>query len=326
MRVRPTRAQVEGVRRSAQKLARRTVSVSYRSIVVPLLGRAETAHALDLACRLAGARGSTVLLVAPLIVPNELPLDAHFDDEVAELERQLAEAAEIAKAHGVGAKPRVIRTRAGALGRELAAFAHDYRAQLLVVGAPVESRRGFRRPFPQDVFTIVRDAPCRVLIVSGRVVPAAGEAFVLRRILVPVKLGPIGTEMLMSAIRLAAEQNATVEVLCVLPVPLDVPVDTELPELEERAAAALAEAALLGAGQGVEVLGHIVRARSIGSAIADVARETHADLIVLGSSPRWRREPRFFSPTVEYVLRHAPTEVMVVAFPEGALGATLGPR
>jgi nucleotide-binding universal stress UspA family protein len=40
---------------------------------------------------------------------------------------------------------------------------------------------------------------------------------------------------------------------------------------------------------------------------------------VLGSSPRWRRQSRFFSPTVEYVLKRAPCEVLIVAFPLGAI-------
>jgi nucleotide-binding universal stress UspA family protein len=40
---------------------------------------------------------------------------------------------------------------------------------------------------------------------------------------------------------------------------------------------------------------------------------------VVGSAPRWRRQSRFFSPTVEYVLRKAPCEVLVVAFPEGVM-------
>jgi basic amino acid/polyamine antiporter, APA family len=39
----------------------------------------------------------------------------------------------------------------------------------------------------------------------------------------------------------------------------------------------------------------------------------------MGSSPRWRRQSRFFSPTVEYVLRKAPSEVLIVAFPQGVL-------
>ena len=48
-------------------------------------------------------------------------------------------------------------------------------------------------------------------------------------------------------------------------------------------------------------------------------RETDTDLIVLGSSPRWRRQSRFFSPTVDYVLRRAPCEVLIVAFPQAVL-------
>jgi nucleotide-binding universal stress UspA family protein len=60
-----------------------------------------------------------------------------------------------------------------------------------------------------------------------------------------------------------------------------------------------------------------VRARSIGRAIVDEAATRQADVVVLGSSPRWRRQSRFFSPTVDYVLRHAPCEVLVVAFPDG---------
>ena len=39
--------------------------------------------------------------------------------------------------------------------------------------------------------------------------------------------------------------------------------------------------------------------------------------IVLGSSAPWRRQSRFYSPTVDFVLRNAPCEVLVVAFPDG---------
>ena len=60
-----------------------------------------------------------------------------------------------------------------------------------------------------------------------------------------------------------------------------------------------------------------VHARSIGHAIVDEAERRRVDLNVLGSSPRWRRQSRFFSPTVDHVLKHAHCEVLVVAFPEG---------
>jgi basic amino acid/polyamine antiporter, APA family len=139
------------------------------------------------------------------------------------------------------------------------------------------------------------------------------------KILVPMKLGEIGEEMVATAVKLAQERGAAVVALHVIRVPLDQPLDAELRGEEERAAASLAEASALGADLGVAVEGRSIRARSIGEAIVKAAEETGADLIVLGSAPKWRRQSRFFSPTVDYVLRRAPAEVLVVAFPQGVL-------
>jgi APA family basic amino acid/polyamine antiporter len=139
------------------------------------------------------------------------------------------------------------------------------------------------------------------------------------KILVPMKLGEIGEEMIATAVKLAQERGAEVVALHVIRVPLDKPLDAELVDEEERAAASLAEAAVLGDDNGVKVEGRSMRARAIGEAIVQAAEETGADLIVVGSSPRWRRQSRFFSPTVDYVLRKAPAEVLVVAFPQGVL-------
>ncbi len=139
------------------------------------------------------------------------------------------------------------------------------------------------------------------------------------KILVPMKLGDIGEEMVATAVKLAQERGAAVVALHVIRVPLDQPLDAELHDQEERAAASLAEASALGSDLGVEVEVHSIRARSIGEAIVKATEDTGADLIVLGSSPRWRRQSRFFSPTVDYVLRNAPAEVLVVAFPQGVL-------
>jgi nucleotide-binding universal stress UspA family protein len=134
-----------------------------------------------------------------------------------------------------------------------------------------------------------------------------------------MKLGEIGEEMVATAVRLAQDGDAIVEALFVIKVPLDKPLDADLFDLDEQAAASLAEATALGADHGVEIDGRIVRARSIGDAILEVAQETGSDLIILGSAPRWRRQSRFFSPTVEYVLRKSPAEVLIVAFPRGSL-------
>jgi basic amino acid/polyamine antiporter, APA family len=158
----------------------------------------------------------------------------------------------------------------------------------------------------------------------GRVTPAEGqldaaEEGAWERILVPLKIGAIGEEVLATAIRLAEERGSTVRVLHVIRVPLDLPFDASMHEAEEQAEASIGEAKLLAAEHDVAVAGEIVRARALGEAILGKAREWDADLIVMGSAPRWRRQSRFFSPTVDYVLRRAPCEVMVIAYPQAVL-------
>ena len=160
--------------------------------------------------------------------------------------------------------------------------------------------------------------------VLGRVTPAAGDLVpelegVYERILVPMKIGLIGEEVLGTALRLAEEQRCSVLALHVIRVPMDKPFDAEMIDAEEQAQASLAEAKLLAADAGVPIGAEIVRARSIGGAIVEEALENRVDLIVMGSAPRWRRQSRFFSPTVDYVLRKAPCEVMVIAYPQGVL-------
>ena len=148
-------------------------------------------------------------------------------------------------------------------------------------------------------------------------VPAEEGAY--DRILVPMKLGLIGEEVLATAIKLAEEHGGTIRAVHVIRVPMSLPLEAELLEEEERAGASLVDARLLAREHGVDLERQTVRARSIGHAIVDEAKEWGADLIVLGSAPRWRRQSRFFSPTVDYVLRQAPCEVMVIAYPQGVL-------
>ncbi len=176
--------------------------------------------------------------------------------------------------------------------------------------------------FGAAIFVSVRLAGGEALLER---VPAAvpdlvpAEEGVYGRILVPMKLGPIGEEVLATAIRLAEEQGSTISALHVIRVPLDKSLEAELLEEEERAGASLVEARMLAREHGVELERRIVRSRAIGSAIVAEAERGGADLIVLGSAPRWRRQSRFFSPTVDYVLRKAACEVMVIAYPQGVL-------
>jgi len=168
------------------------------------------------------------------------------------------------------------------------------------------------------VFVLVRRRSRRGLlehVTPLNMLPAGAE---FSRILVPMKLGDIGEEMVATAIALAMERDAAIEAITVVRVPRKYDLEGELPtEVAARVDSSLEEARALGIDHGVEVHADVVRARSIGHAIVDEAIRRDADLIVLGSSPRWRRQSRFFSPTVDFVLRKAPCEVLVVAFPDG---------
>jgi APA family basic amino acid/polyamine antiporter len=138
------------------------------------------------------------------------------------------------------------------------------------------------------------------------------------RILVPMKLGDIGEEMVATAIALAKDGGAAIDAITVVRVPRQFELEGDLPQdVAARVAASIDEVHALGADYGIEVRGEVVRARSIGHAIVEEAERRGSDLIVLGSAARWRRQSRFFSPTVDFVLRHAPCEVLVVAFPDG---------
>ncbi len=167
------------------------------------------------------------------------------------------------------------------------------------------------------IFVVVRRAGRHGLlehVAPVATLPAGAE---FGRILVPLKLGDIGEEMVATAIALAKERALEIEAVTVVRVPRKYPLEGPLPsDIAAQVDAALDEARLLGEEHGVEVRTGVLRARSIGHAIVDEARSRGADLVVMGSSARWRRQSRFFSPTVDFVLRRAPCEVLVVAFPE----------
>ena len=99
-------------------------------------------------------------------------------------------------------------------------------------------------------------------------------------------------------------------------VPLDQALEAELDDQEE----ARGRLARRGARCSAPTTASTCRSRPSAPArsatrSSSEAQRRGADLIVVGSAPRWRRQSRFFSPTVDYVLRKAPCEVLVVAFP-----------
>jgi basic amino acid/polyamine antiporter, APA family len=141
-----------------------------------------------------------------------------------------------------------------------------------------------------------------------------GKAIALeyRNILVPVKPGRASEEAIDVACRLAADRGAALAAVSVVVVPLELPIESRLEEEEHRAYEALDAAAAIAELYGVTATERLLRARHAGRAIVDEAVRRHSEIIVMGS-PRATRGGGVFSDTVDFVLKHAPCRVMVVA-------------
>jgi basic amino acid/polyamine antiporter, APA family len=148
--------------------------------------------------------------------------------------------------------------------------------------------------------------------IKAPVIIGPGAALEYRNILVPVKPGRESEEAIDFAARLATERRASIVALAVIVVPLELPVDSEATEEEKRADEALDAAAAIGELYGVDVTERLVRARSAGRAIVDEAGRRNSEIIVMGA-PRSERRGGVFSDTVDFVLKHAPSRVMVAA-------------
>jgi APA family basic amino acid/polyamine antiporter len=138
-----------------------------------------------------------------------------------------------------------------------------------------------------------------------------------RSIVVPVIRSAGTEEALVAAARLAAERSAVIEIIAVVEVPLDLPLDARVPELEERADELLDNAQAVGESYGVRVIPRLARARSAGVAIVEEATRRGSEIVVMGAPRKERLRARgvgvALGGTVDFVLRNAPCRVMVVA-------------
>ena len=111
-----------------------SLTVEYRTIVVPVKRTGESEEALVAAARLAAERGATVAIVHVIEVPLSLPLDAKLPEEQDDAEALLDDAQALVESYGVRAVTRLLRARR--------AGPRDRRG-----GPPPERRaRGARRP------------------------------------------------------------------------------------------------------------------------------------------------------------------------------------
>jgi APA family basic amino acid/polyamine antiporter len=157
--------------------------------------------------------------------------------------------------------------------------------------------------------------------VRAPVVIGPAVALEYRNVLVPVVWRRESEAAVDLACRLASERRGSIVALTVLEVPLELPLDAELPgNAERKAHDLLDEARAIGDAYGVDVVGRLVRARKAGRAIVEEAERRNSEIVVMGA-PRHdaqRRRGRIFGGTVDFVLKNADCRVMVAAAPRAA--------
>jgi basic amino acid/polyamine antiporter, APA family len=159
-----------------------------------------------------------------------------------------------------------------------------------------------------------------------------------RNILVPVFGTELDDDIVATAGRLAAaeqeqagdaEEDARLDLIYVIEVPLTLPLDAPLPpEREAEARKALERAREVGEEyEDVGVSTEVIRARKVGAGILEAARSIDAEAIVIGGEPPTKirggatiggigaAKPAEIGAATEYVLKKAPCRVLLTAPP-----------
>ena len=147
--------------------------------------------------------------------------------------------------------------------------------------------------------------------------PRAGERVRASfKVIMPVS-GSSGDQRLVEAVsRICQRQVADVTLVYVVEVDQSMPLDAELPEEVNRGEFVLRDTAdTLRRDldpQAVRVFTELLQARSAGAAIVDEATDKNADAIILGATLRRQYGRLTVGETVDYVLKYAPCEVIVI--------------
>jgi APA family basic amino acid/polyamine antiporter len=143
-----------------------SLTIEYRTIVVPVVRSNESEEALVAAARLAAERAATIAVVHVLEVPLSLPLEAELPDREAEADELLDDAVSLVEAYGVRVVARLARGRDA--GVEIVREAEQRNAELIALGARRRHARRGTPIFGRTTDYVVREAPCRVLVAAGK--------------------------------------------------------------------------------------------------------------------------------------------------------------
>ncbi len=146
-----------------------SLTVEYRTILVPVVRSAESEEALVAAARLASERGSRIAILHVIEMPLDLPLDGTLSEAEEDAADELLDDAEaLVERYGVPVVTRLVRARAA--GPAIVQEAMSRSAELVALGAPRKRRFGTenRAVFGRTVDYVLKASQSRVMVVAGR--------------------------------------------------------------------------------------------------------------------------------------------------------------
>jgi nucleotide-binding universal stress UspA family protein len=137
----------------------------------------------------------------------------------------------------------------------------------------------------------------------------------LTRILVPLlRTSELTDRLVALAAQMVRARDGQVELLAVIEVSFMLPLDAHVEEEERQALDALERAEVIARRSTPRVMKRILKARSAGTAIVREAEERAADMILIANSrTRLRGAMQHVDPAVEYVIKNAPCEVLILS-------------
>jgi basic amino acid/polyamine antiporter, APA family len=136
------------------------------------------------------------------------------------------------------------------------------------------------------------------------------------QILVPITGTRISDEMMVLACQLATEKKSSINGLYVIEVPLNLPLDASLVSERAKADKVLKAGALIASQFKVKFTPNVVTARQAGRAIVEEAARLRAEVIMVGTTRKRRIGNLTFGRTTDFVLDHAPCEVLLNLVPK----------
>lgn len=144
------------------------------------------------------------------------------------------------------------------------------------------------------------------------------------RLLVPITGKETDSQLLKYVARIANRKNSDVTLIYVVEVDQSLPLDADLPAEVSKGESILDNARDLVKksldNRSCFVSTDLLQARSVGAAIVDEAVQDNVDAIIMGAMVHKKLGKRSIGEAVDYVLRNAPCEVVLL---RGAMNDTL---